>query len=203
MVSYTVIGYVNTLVLMVMSGIAQGIQPISSFYYGKQERKSYETILKMALAMAIILSVGSFLGCQMFGGSIVGLFIKRDSLLFDSSVAALRKYSLAFVLMGFNVVLAAFFTSIEKASRSFPISVGRGLIFPVLALVLVPKVLGAENLWYAGAVSEVAASVIAGNLWQCIYKTKMKILLNLLICGKALAICHFPGIILLRKDSQL
>ena len=70
-VSYTVIGYVNTLVLMVMSGIAQGIQPISSFYYGKQERKSYEAILKMALAMAIILSVGSFLGCQMFGGSIV------------------------------------------------------------------------------------------------------------------------------------
>ena len=51
--------------------------------------------MKMALAMAIILSVGSFLGCQMFGGSIVGLFIKRDSLLFDSSVAALRKYSLA------------------------------------------------------------------------------------------------------------
>ena len=172
-VSYTVIGYVNTLVLMVMSGIAQGIQPISSFYYGKQERKSYEAILKMALAMAIILSVGSFLGCQMFGGSIVGLFIKRDSLLFDSSVAALRKYSLAFVLMGFNVVLAAFFTSIEKASRSFPISVGRGLIFPVLALVLVPKVLGAENLWYAGAVSEVAASVIAG-MFMAMYLKKRR-----------------------------
>ena len=166
MVSYTVIGYVNTLVLMVMSGIAQGIQPISSFYYGKQERKSYEAILKMALAMAIILSVGSFLGCQMFGGSIVGLFIKRDSLLFDSSVAALRKYSLAFVLMGFNVVLAAFFTS-------FPISVGRGLIFPVLALVLVPKVLGAENLWYAGAVSEMAASVIAG-MFMAMYLKKRR-----------------------------
>lgn len=106
--------------------------------------------------------------------------------------------------MGFNVVLAAFFTSIEKASRSFPISVGRGLIFPVLALVLVPKVLGAENLWYAGAVSEVAASVIAG-MFMAMYllKAKIKILLNLLICGKALAICHFPGIILLRKDSQL
>ena len=96
-----------------------------------------------------------------------------DSLLFDSSVAALRKYSLAFVLMGFNVVLAAFFTSIEKASRSFPISVGRGLIFPVLALVLVPKVLGAENLWYAGAVSEVAASVIAG-MFMAMYLRKQR-----------------------------
>lgn len=160
-VSYTVIGYVNTLVLMVMSGIAQGIQPISSFYYGRQDRKSYETILKMALAMALAFSVGSFLVCQVFGNGIVGLFIKRDSLLFESSVLALRKYAWAFVLMGFNVVLAAFFTSIERPACSFPISVGRGLIFPVAALAVVPAVAGAERLWYAGAVSEVAAAVIA------------------------------------------
>lgn len=172
-VSYTVIGYVNTLVLMVMSGIAQGIQPISSFYYGRQERKSYETILKMALAMAMMFSVGSFLICQIFGRGIVGLFIKRDSLLFDSSVIALRKYSMAFVLMGLNVVLAAFFTSIEKASRSFPISVGRGLLFPVVSLSVVPVIFGAENLWYAGAVSEAAAAVIAGA-FLAIYLKKRK-----------------------------
>lgn len=160
-VSYTVIGYVNTLVLMVMSGIAQGIQPISSYYYGQNDRRSYEAILKMAVGMAMAFSVGSFVVCQVCGSGIVGLFIKRDSVLFSDSVAALEKYSLAFVTMGFNVVLAAFFTSIEKAFCSFPISVGRGLVLPIVALSLVPMMAGAQGLWYAGAVSEAAASGIA------------------------------------------
>mgnify|MGYP001524248530 FL=1 len=37
-VSYTIIAYVNTIVVMSMAGIAQGIQPLISFHYGRQER---------------------------------------------------------------------------------------------------------------------------------------------------------------------
>ena len=33
-VSYTIIAYVNTIVVMSMAGIAQGIQPLISFHYG-------------------------------------------------------------------------------------------------------------------------------------------------------------------------
>lgn len=160
-VSYTVIGYVNTLVLMIMSGIGQGIQPISSFYYGKGEEKNYKTIFKMALTMAICFGCGSFLICQVFGNGIVGLFIRQDSMIYEDSVIALRKYSVAFLLMGMNVITAAFFTSIEKPMFSFLISIGRGLMFPILALVVVPYLTGKGNLWYASAVSEGMAMVLA------------------------------------------
>lgn len=37
LVSYTIISYVNTIVVMSMAGIAQGSQPLISYYYGKNE----------------------------------------------------------------------------------------------------------------------------------------------------------------------
>ncbi len=34
LIYYSVINYINTLVLMTMMGITQGMQPLTSFYYG-------------------------------------------------------------------------------------------------------------------------------------------------------------------------
>lgn len=40
LVSYTIISYVNTIVVMSMAGIAQGTQPLISYYYGKNESEN-------------------------------------------------------------------------------------------------------------------------------------------------------------------
>jgi len=159
-VSYTVVGYVNTLVLMMMSGTAQGLQPISSYHYGRGERESYEFLLKMGLGAGLFFGILGWLSCALFGNEIVSLFIKRDSALFETSVAALRCYSWGFLIMGINVVAAAFFTSIERASCSFPISMGRGLVFPVLAVLAVSFTGAAGLIWFAGAMAEGACLVL-------------------------------------------
>lgn len=154
-VSYTVVGYVNTFVLMMMSGTAQGIQPVCSFYFGKNEREKYEKILKLGLGAAAVFGVCGWAAGTFFGNWIVSLFIRTESALFEASVTALRKYSWGFLFMGFNVISAAFFTSIAKASRAFPISFGRGLVFPAAMVVLLPCLFGAEAIWYAGASAEI------------------------------------------------
>lgn len=167
-VSYTVVGYVNTFVLMMMSGTAQGIQPVCSFYYGRNERGSYEFLLKMGLGMALILGVGGWLSGTLTGKMIVSLFIHPESSLFAPSVKALGKYSWGFLFMGFNVVSAAFFTSITKAAWAFPVSLGRGLIFPALSVVLLPVWLGADEIWYAGPAAEGLCFILTG-IFMAIY----------------------------------
>ena len=159
-VSYTVVGYVNTLILMMMSGTAQGIQPICSFYYGKGERRNYEFLLKMALGMAVLFGVCGWLSGHVGGKAIVGLFIQPESELFLPSVEALSHYSWGFLIMGLNVISAAFFTSIARASRAFPISLGRGLVFPAISVVSLPILFGAEAIWFAGAAGEALCLVL-------------------------------------------
>lgn len=153
-VCYTVVGYVNTLVLMMMSGTAQGLQPISSYHFGRKERRFYEYLFKLGLMAGMFFGLLGWGICSLGGGGVVSLFISENSRLFEESVHALRSYSWGFLIMGINVVSAAFFTSIDQAGRSFPISLGRGLVFPILAVTLVSISGAADLIWYAGAAAE-------------------------------------------------
>lgn len=163
-VSYTIVGYVNTFMLMMMSGIAQGMQPLCSFYYGKREPESSRYLLRLGLISGVVLGAAGWLVCMGLGGEIVKLFLSQESPLYQPSVTALRKYSWGFLVMAFPVILAAFFTATQKAAGAFAISIGRGLIFPAAAVILVPLWFGSENIWYAGGAAEAASVLLAGGL---------------------------------------
>ena len=154
MVSYTVVGYVNTLVLMMMSGTAQGLQPISSYHYGRGEKEQYKFLMKLGISMGLIFGILGWGACQVLGNQIVALFIAPSSRLFAVSVTALKTYAWGFLFMGVNVVTAAFFTSVERAGYSFPISMGRGLVLPAAAVFMVSALQKGQWIWLCGAAAE-------------------------------------------------
>lgn len=168
-VSYTVVGYVNTLVLMMMSGTAQGLQPISSYHYGKGERAEYGFLLKLGIGTGMAFGVLGWTCCMVFGDQIVSLFLSPSSAIFRESVTALKKYAWGFLFMGINVVAAAFFTSVEKAGYSFPISMGRGLVFPAAAVLGVFLLQKGELIWFCGTAAEgmcLALTVVLMGLYE-------------------------------------
>lgn len=154
LVSYTIIGYVNTLVINCMIGIAHGIQPLSSFHLGAGERHMCHKFLAFGVRTAAVFAVIFFAGCQLLAAPIVGLFLEHDSALFASSVAALRMYSFAFLLVGFNVVVSGFFTAMEHPFPSLTISFGRGLVLIAGCLMLLSTLFGANGIWLSPLASE-------------------------------------------------
>ena len=48
-ITYSIISYVNTLVIMTMIAITQGMQPLSSYHYGKNENNVVKKLLKMSI----------------------------------------------------------------------------------------------------------------------------------------------------------
>ena len=165
LVSYTIIGYVNTLVLNCMIGIAHGIQPLSSFHLGAGERPICHKFLTYGVRFVAVLAVFFFGMCQLFAGPIVGFFLAHDSAMFASSVAALRMYSTAFLLLGFNVVVSGFFTAMDHPVPSLTISFGRGLVFISGCLMVMSTLFGATGIWLTPLVSEtVTLAFTAGFL---------------------------------------
>ena len=154
LVSYTIIGYVNTLVLNCMIGIAHGIQPLSSFHLGAGERPTCHKFLSYGVRTAAVSAVFFFAACQLLAGPIVGLFLAHDSALFASSVAALRMYSFAFLLVGFNVVVSGFFTAMDHPVPSLTISFGRGLVLIAGCLMVLSTLFGANGIWLSPLASE-------------------------------------------------
>lgn len=153
-VSYTVISYVSTLILMMVSGTAQGLMPVSSYHYGKGEEQVSRRFYKLALLTGAVIGAAGFALCMLWGRGIVGVFLDRSSHLYDASVQALRVYCPVFLLMGFNVVSGAFFASLERPLFSSVISVGRGLAFPAMAVLIMPAILGTNGIWISVTISE-------------------------------------------------
>ena len=167
LVSYTIISYVNTIVVMSMAGIAQGTQPLISYYYGKNESEKYKKLLKYGMVAAAAGSVAAVLICYVGAESIVGLFLKEsEASLSIYSVRVLRIFILSFLLAGLNVVLGGYFTSVEKAGFATMISLTRSLIALVISLVFLTAVFGGEAIWWAPLIAESCCLVLSAGLYQ-------------------------------------
>lgn len=161
-VAYSVITYVSTLVIMTIIGINQGMQPLSSFHYGKNEYDSVKKLLKMSLIAIAGVSIFAFLGSFIFANSIVGIFISpSDSAVFSFAVNAFRVYSISFLLVGFNILIAGFCASLEKLAYATTISISRGLIVISISLFVLTHFFGANGIWIATTVSEAICLVIS------------------------------------------
>ena len=152
--AYTIVSYVNTLVLMTMIGTAHGIQPLSSFYLGAGQRPMCHKFLSYGIKLVAVAGVGFFIICQLLAGPIVGLFLEPADPLFGYTVTALRLYSPAFLLMGFNVVVSGFFTAMEHPFPALTISFGRGLVLISGCLVALSTLFGDVGIWLSPLASE-------------------------------------------------
>lgn len=154
-VSYTIIGYVNTIVVMDMAGIAQGAQPMISYFTGQCNTDAVRRLLKYTLVTAAVIGACMFGACIAGADLFVSLFISADlpQLRADSALV-LRIYSIAFLIMGFNVVISGFFTSIERPAASLIISLSRGLVMVAVALFSLTAIFGGPGIWWAATLSE-------------------------------------------------
>ncbi|WP_243273739.1 MATE family efflux transporter [Intestinimonas butyriciproducens] len=152
--SYTIISYVNTLVLMTMTGTAQGMQPLVSFHLGAGERKNCHRLLKYGVSLIAAFSVVSFALGELGAPAIVSAFLPTDSAVFSYSISALRMYSSSFLVLGFNVIFAAFFTAVERPVFAFSISFGRSLVLLVASLLILSSLFGDKGIWFSTLCSE-------------------------------------------------
>ena len=172
-VSYTVISYINTLVLNTMSGIAQGVQPIVSYHYGASEQKSCRRLLAYAMTMTMAVSAVYCLMLELFPSLFVGIFLaKGDGALFSYTEKALQLYSLSFLLLGFNVVSAGYFTAVEKPVFSFLISAGRGLVLLAGALAVFVAAFGEMGIWISPLVSETICALMTAIFFAVVFRKK-------------------------------
>lgn len=156
LVSYTVISYLNTLVLMTMTGTSQGLQPLLGFHHGRGEFGTCRTLLKYGLGTSFVCGITAFTVITAAASSIAGFFIDGtlDQNLYLYTVSAIKMYSPAFLLLGFNVVGAGFFAAVEKPAFAMTISLGRGFILITICLLILPLLIGETGIWLAAGVSE-------------------------------------------------
>lgn len=158
--TFSVISYVNNLALTCFAGITQGTQPLLSYYYGKKDYDSLKKLFRLATAAIFVTGVVFLAASQLFPERIFRIFLDVDKETLSYSVESLRKFSISFMITGFNVLIAAVCVSFLKPKYSVTINILRSFVTIYLALFVLTMV-EPTLIWFASALSEAVTLIFA------------------------------------------
>lgn len=158
--AYGVIANLSLVVVAIFTGIAQGIQPLLSSNFGADNRKNVQSILRYALIVMLALSCMVYDGVLFGAEQIAAVFNSEHSaLLQDIAVRGLKLYFVACPFVGFNIILAVYFTSTEHARPAQILSLLRGFILMIPMAYLLSAWYGMTGVWCAFPVTELLVAV--------------------------------------------
>lgn len=147
------------LLVMVVIGITQGMQPIIGFNYGA--RKFHR--LKRAFWLSVVAgSAVTFLGAvgAQFCPEYIARAFTTDSDLIEKTAQALRISTVAFWAVGFQIVSTNLFQSLGLAGKSIFLSLTRQILFLLPLIYIFSSVLGLQGVWMAYATSDIVATLV-------------------------------------------
>ncbi len=162
--AYGVIANLSLVVIAIYTGIAQGIQPLLSRYYGMRDPVCIRKIFQYAVITVLVLSFLIYAG-MFFGASEITAVFNSEKNAEMQLIAAkgIRLYFTGCIFAGFNIVLAICFTATDKAGPANLISLLRGFVLIVPMTFLLALLGGVTGLWLSFPVTELLVS-IAGIL---------------------------------------
>lgn len=151
--AFGIIGYISSFITMTMIGFNQGVQPILSFNLGAKEHKKIFEIIKNSFFILGVLGVFFYTLINIFSANIVSIFL-NDIEDINLTKKALTTYSFAYLICGFNIFSAGYFTAVDMVKISTIITMLRGILLLVLFIFILPIFLGTTGIWITMFVTE-------------------------------------------------
>lgn len=153
--AYGVIANISLVIVAIYTGIAQGVQPLISTFYGVGNNKQARTVLRYAMVIMLTLSCAVYLLIFVFAQPITAIFNSENNVeLQRIAEMGLKLYFVSVAFVGYNIILATFFTSVEKALPAHILSILRGLILIIPMAFLMSALWGMTGVWLTYPITE-------------------------------------------------
>lgn len=170
--AYSIIANISLICVSIFTGIAQAIQPLISINYGAKLNERVKKVRNMGLITALALGIIFFVLGNIFPKQIVSLFIENNKVLTDITATAIKFYFIAFIVMGINIVIGAYFQSIEQAFLSTVISIGRGVGFILVGLFVLPYFFSVNGVWLTVPFAEICTFFMCIAIYYFKYRSR-------------------------------
>lgn len=159
--AYAIINSIAILFYMPTFGMNQGLQPIIGYNYGAGNYDRVKKAVKIGLVAASSVTVLGFLIIQFVPHLLVSTMARDNLALREMTQDGLVKVELMMFLVGMQVISSNFFSSIGKARLSFFLSLSRQVFFLIPTLLILPRFIGLDGIWYAMPLSDLLATVVS------------------------------------------
>lgn len=164
-----VINSIQTLMLMPIIGLNQGVQPIISFNFGAKKFDRVKEAIKLAITVATSIVVIGFIITRLFPELLVSMF-NRDAELLVFGTMAISSWFMMLPVVGFQIIAANFFQAIGRSKSAMFLTLTRQIIFLIPAVIFFPQFWGVEGLLYAAPFADLLAAILTGYFFINILK---------------------------------
>lgn len=151
----------NAIILAIVIGISQGVQPIIGFNYGARQYSRVREAYLLAIKWNMVVSAVGFCLLQCFPQQIISLFGDGDKLYLEFAVLFMRIYLFMVLVNGVQLLSSSFFTAIGKAMKGALLALTRQVFFLIPLILVLPLGFGIMGVLYAGPIADFAAFVLS------------------------------------------
>lgn len=151
----------NAIILAIIVGISQGVQPIIGFNYGAKQYTRVREAYLLAIKWNLVVSAIGFCLFQCFPQFIISLFGDGDQLYFEFAVLFMRTYLFMVLVNGVQLLSSSFFTAIGKAMKGALLALTRQVFFLIPLILVLPLRFGIMGVLLAGPVADFFAFLLS------------------------------------------
>lgn len=168
--TFSVLSYLFSLANAILSGVAQGLQPLWGRSYGRRGTKEIRDLFRCGVRINLALSAAICAGLTFLAQPVIHIFNQSPELV-QSASKALPVFSLSFLPMALNLVYTAFLYSTKRTGAADAIAVCRGIAVKAAVIFGVPALFGVEAIWTAPLAAELVTLALAVILTRTVKLT--------------------------------
>lgn len=158
----TVALYAQFFLTAVFMGFVGGAGPIFSFALGSHNKKRLYHLFRHSMRTVLLMTGLVVASSYGLARVIVSVYIRQSSPVFQLALHGFYLFSISYLFAGFNIYASGLFTALQNGKISAILSIGRTFVFLLLALLLLPRILGADGIWLAVPVAEFVSALVSG-----------------------------------------
>ncbi|WP_084362047.1 MATE family efflux transporter [Robertmurraya korlensis] len=156
----TIMLYLMFFLTPIFMGFSVGIAPIISYNYGSQNTNQLKRIFLNSILFIGISSIVVFGGSLLLGPLLIQFMVEEGSNVYNIVMGGFRIFCFAYLFMGLNIFASMLFTALSNGKISALISLLRTLVFVLIALLVLPIVMGVPGIWVAIPIAEFLSIIV-------------------------------------------
>ena len=159
--AYLLIGYLMLIILTLFLGMAEGLQPVFSYFNGAGEAARSNDMRRFATRVFLIVGIACYLLIVPFSKYFFSIFNPEDTELIAFTAEKSIWYFCGFFLAGYNILMISYWQSMQRTKNALAVSLSRSIVWPAILTSLLPLIFGNEVIWLCHSLSEAVTACAA------------------------------------------
>jgi putative MATE family efflux protein len=167
--AYGLVGRVIMFVILPLVGIMIAFQTIAGYNYGAQNFDRVSKIVRLGLTTATVICASVSIIMITVPQLFLGIFTS-DPVLLEKAMSISRLVFAAFSLAGMTFIITGYFQATGHARMALIASSARVYFILLPALIILPRLLGIDGIWFAFPLADACAFLLALFLFIPFYR---------------------------------